>query len=355
MGPIKRIEPAPGHPNYFMVDWMLHDRCTYDCSYCPPANKAGSETQLELGRLEQFRESVTAHAHRHDPDVKMMAGFSGGEPTIWRGFEALVDSLNDHGWHLIVTSNGSRTDTWWDRMAPKFKWICLSYHTEHADPDKFINVVRAASRHTVVSVHIMLNPDPLYFEQALAFGQRLADSVTDCKIRYKPIQHYFGLQKINVAPYTPQQLAQIAGLKTRKGRELASQHDDTRQLTSDREGLFKYLWPLKHTVLDSTGLINQGLNRFLNWECRAGLDGIFVDARGDVMKATCRVDGKIGTIQDPQHIQWPTHAVTCPLVTCNCATDVRLGKTSPTDPQKVKRIIPITYEPSLWTNPPQRA
>lgn len=354
MDPIKRIEPLPGEPRYFMVDWMLHDRCTYDCSYCPPTNKAGSEDQLELGRLTQFRESVTNHARRQDPNTHVMASFSGGEPTIWRGFEGLVDLLTEYGWHLMITSNASRTPAWWARMAPKFTWINFSYHTEHADPDRFISVVEAAVKTTSVGVQIMLNPEAKYFDAAILFGRRLEIAVADCEVHYQPIQHYFGLQNINVAPYTSLQLATMKELRVRKGRS-PDWIRDARQLVRERTGPLKYIWPEQAQMLDASSLVAQGQNLFLNWSCRAGLDGIFVDARGDVLNATCRVNGKIGSIQQPEHIQWPMESVTCPFNTCGCASDVRLGKTSPTDPQKVKRIIPITYEPSSWTNPPQRA
>lgn len=357
MGPIKRIEPVAGLPRYFMVDWMLHDRCTYDCSYCPPTNKAGSEDQLELGRLTEFRESVTNHARRQDPNTHMIAGFSGGEPTIWRGFEGLVDMLNDHGWHLLVTSNASRTPAWWARMAPKFAWICLSYHTEHADPDRFIDVVKATADHaprSQINVSIMLNPDPKHFASALAFGQRLESAVPRCGIHYQPIQLDFGLQTINVADYTPEQRQKMQSLVPRYGPELDDWMHDARQSVHVTQGWRRLFSKETRQILDASWLVAQGQNLFLGWECRAGLDGVFVDARGSVSLATCRVKGVIGTIQDPEHIQWPTEAVTCPYNSCNCATDVRLGK-SRVNTQKVKRIIPITYEPSLWTNPPQRA
>jgi hypothetical protein len=78
--------------------------------------------------------------------------------------------------------------------------------------------------------------------------------------------------------------------------------------------------------LDVIKLLNTGQVNFKNWKCYAGMEGIFIDAKGDVLKATCRADGAIGNILDPDTIRWPNQPVRCPHDWCGCVTDIKIGK-----------------------------
>ena len=43
------------HPNNGVhLNWMLHDRCTFDCSYCPPSNKAGIDSWLKEDKVYEL-------------------------------------------------------------------------------------------------------------------------------------------------------------------------------------------------------------------------------------------------------------------------------------------------------------
>lgn len=307
-------------PSYFVVDWMLHDRCTYDCSYCPPANKSGTDSWLKLDVVTQFCEELEKHVARVAPKSKIHCLFTGGEPTVWKDFTALIDVLSARGWYLSVNSNGSRTARWWEENAHKFSSITLSYHTESVDDEEFVQKVKICESKTKTSVNIMLHPNLIWFRKAVRMGERLKNETTDTGVNHFQIQHNFGLQVINISQYSPEQLSVIPTLENRspiKSKDII--HDN--YYIENTEGQSKKCNGLE--------IINAGLANFKGWNCHAGLDGVFIDAKGELLRGTCRVDGKFGNILDPKSIQWPSMPVTCPYKWCGCITDILNTKEAP--------------------------
>jgi len=317
---IIKIYRDPNSKKYFIVDWMLHDRCTYDCSYCPPANKSGTDSWLDLTILDQFCDSLEEHVARVDPGAKIRVIFTGGEPTVWKGFATLISQLVDRGWELSMSTNASRSARWWEENANKFLKIYMSYHTEGVDDTEFMEKVLICEKQTETLVNIMLNPAPVYFDKAVAFGERIKNETEWVSVTYNQIQHTFGLQTINVPLYTTEQKAKIKTLV------------DHYPITAERyrSTLNNYLLETADNrvmVLNPASLINHDRANFNGWMCSVGLESIFIDARGDVVRGTCRVGKKMGNVQDPAHIQWVTEATECPMSWCGCVTDIRNTKT----------------------------
>lgn len=307
-------------PSYFVVDWMLHDRCTYDCSYCPPTNKSGTDSWLKLDVVAEFCEELEKHAATVSPNCKIHCLFTGGEPTVWKDFTKLIDILSNRGWYLSVNSNGSRTAQWWKENAKKFSSITLSYHTEAVNDDEFFEKVKICESYTKTTVNVMLHPNDIWFNKALRMGDRLHANTTDTGVHYFRIQHNFGLQQINISQYSDKQLSIIPTLVNRspiKSKDII--HDN--YAVENTEGQRKKCNGLE--------IINAGLANFQGWSCRVGLESVFIDAKGDLLRGTCRVNGKFGNILSPKEINWPSQHVTCPYNWCGCITDMLNTKEAP--------------------------
>jgi MoaA/NifB/PqqE/SkfB family radical SAM enzyme len=306
-------------PSYFMVDWMLHDKCTYDCSYCPPANKSGTDSRLNLDTLDQFCNSLESHVQSIDPNFKIKVLFTGGEPTVWKDFGELVSRLAARNWVLMVNSNGSRTNRWWEEYADKFSSIILSYHTESVIDNEFIQKLQICEKTTRTSVNVMLNPNEEYFQKAIDITSRIKNETTSVSVTHYKIQHTFGLQEINVPQYSQEQLEIISNLK-----------DYYPELPSHYKTIYdNYL--IKSTngkvqQLDAVDLLNKGLVNFKDWKCSVGLESIFIDAEGNILRGACRVDKPLGNISYPNSIVWPTEPVVCPYSWCGCITDIKNSK-----------------------------
>ena len=321
MKPIKIYKDESLGPSYFVVDWMLHNRCTYDCSYCPPGNKSGTDSWLKLDVVTEFCEQLEKHVAQVAPTSKIHCWFTGGEPTVWKDFSKLVDILSARGWYLSVNSNGSRSARWWEEHASKFNTITLSYHTEGVeDDDEFLEKVAICEQHTKVGVNVMLNPNLVWFRKAVNFGERLEQAVPNAGVVYRKIQHNFGLQEIKVSEYDQ---AQLEKMLTLTNRSPSNRHNKTHDN-----------WVVKFndgriTRCNGENLTRDNLANFWGWKCNIGLDSVFVDARGDLSRGTCRVDGKFGNILKPEEIQWPVGSVKCPYTWCGCITDILNEKEAP--------------------------
>lgn len=318
-GNIVKIYRDTSKPSYFMVDWMLHDKCTYDCSYCPPANKSGTDSWLNLETLDQFCNSLESHVSSIDPNFKIKVLFTGGEPTVWKDFGELVSRLSSRGWILMVNSNGSRTLRWWEEYADKFSSIILSYHTESVNDNDFIDKLKLCEKTTRTSVNVMLNPDPKFFQKAVDISNRIKKETAHVSVTHYKIQHTFGLQEINVPQYTPDQLSTINSL-TDYYPSLPDYYKTVydNYYTETDNG--------KIERLDAVELLNKKLVNFKDWTCHAGLESVFIDAKGDILRGACRAGESFGNILDPKNIKWSSNPVVCPYTWCGCITDIKNSK-----------------------------
>ncbi|MBK7842773.1 MAG: hypothetical protein IPJ71_03625 [Bdellovibrionales bacterium] len=86
--------------------------------------------------------------------------------------------------------------------------------------------------------------------------------------------------------------------------------------------------PRKIFELDANSLLAKGQTNFIGWKCEIGLEQIFIDSEGNVLRAGCRVGGIIGHISNTKMI-FPTKAVLCTKSYCHCGTDIIATKFSP--------------------------
>lgn len=303
-------------PSRFLIDWMLHDRCTYDCSYCPPPNKKGDDNWLSIPAILDFSNHLENYIQRIDPGVKIHCLFTGGEPTVWKGFSNILDILKDKGWELKVNTNASRSVAWWEENAKKLSKIFVSYHSEHVNDDEFIEKLKVCSKYTPTFVNIMMNTNPVYFEKCVNFSKRLKDETDNVAVVHQHIQHSFGAQLIQVPLYTSDQKEILSKLQNKfvGMKQIYGADPNDNYFYEDSSGnIFKF---------DASQAIKTNTANFQGWNCRVGLESIFIDSKGFVKRGTCRVNGILGNITAPDKINWPTSSVICPFEWCGCITDI---------------------------------
>lgn len=308
MNPIQ-IKDAPGK-RYFQINWMLHDKCTYACGYCPPSNHAGDDTWLKLEKVIQTCDSFRSQI---DPDVGMQILFSGGEPTVWKNFSNLVEYLDSKDWSLNMVSNLSRSQAWWEELNVNWDQISASLHPEFTDLDSFIekcNIIKQKSKS--LTVRVMLHPDAELFRKAIVYGNKVRLECPEAYIEWVPIIFDFGGSIIKLSPYTDDQRYIISRL--RSGRSVYKKVEIVNQK--------KVVWENNsENFLIAQDLVRQGKNTFKGWKCSAGLSGVFINSRGEIHRGTCLQGEKIGNIND-ETLTLPTEEIICNKNICECVTDV---------------------------------
>lgn len=309
------IEIKRGPTNqFFQINWMLHDKCTYACSYCPPTNRDGDDNWLQIDQVKQTCAKIKAQV---DPSLKMQILFGGGEPTVWKNFSDLAEHLYKEGWSLNIVSNLSRSISWWANLRVTWHQVSASLHPEFVDLEDFIKKLNQISNQTkFLTARIMLHPDPVLFQKAIRCGYQIKARCPEVYVEWVPILSEFGSTVIPISPYSEEQINLMSKLKP--GCKIVNQTEYENQKT--------IVWDNgTEERLQAQNIIRESKTNFQGWSCNAGLDGIFIDSQGTIYRGTCLQGDKIGHILD-ENILLPTNPVMCNKKFCGCVTDVYYSK-----------------------------
>ena len=133
---------------YFSLNWQIDIRCNYDCMYCSTEwhnNSSGFKSMEELKSawLTIFDKTKTLN-------LPYKIAFTGGELSANKNFLPFVtwlkDNYSEHLFKLLVTTNGSASTGYYQKMFNSVDNITFSMHTEHIDEQKFFNMILDLSR-----------------------------------------------------------------------------------------------------------------------------------------------------------------------------------------------------------------
>jgi len=304
------------HKQFFQINWMLHDRCTYACSYCPPGNHAGTDNWLKLDSVIDTCKNIEAQVKLKYPGIGMQVLLGGGEPTVWKYFPELVRYFHDNHWSIHMVTNLSRSLDWWKSIDVKWNSLNISIHGEYLDhkalEDK-IDYLRNNSNE--IKLRVMLHPNEKLFNSTIDIANQLKDKFPELVVLWVPILYEFGGVNIDISPYSDVQRTIINELISR--RLTGRFYNDIVKNIKFENNLIKRL--------DGQYAVNFGLNKFKDWSCDAGLDGIFIDGLGNISRGTCREGGTIGHILDID-FKLPSESIICSRNSCTCVTDVFYSK-----------------------------
>lgn len=113
------------------VDIDLTNVCNQDCYYCNSAeHRAAAPVQKKyteyIGLLDKLA-SWRAHSPNSYGTTHTITYPGGGEPTVLKGYEHVIEHTIDHGFLTSITTNGSKLDRLLDSVAvaklKKIAWI----------------------------------------------------------------------------------------------------------------------------------------------------------------------------------------------------------------------------------------
>ena len=69
-------------------------------------------------------------------------------------------------------------------------------------------------------------------------------------------------------------------------------------------------------------------NKFKGWLCNMGIDNLFIDEKGNVVRGLCAgsLQRFVGHVSRPFSIKWPTTPTICPHKYCYCEGEVGITK-----------------------------
>lgn len=322
------ISITKGNTYDMHVMWDLHHRCNYHCSYCLPELNTNSDLHLEIEPMKKFVDLVVDHyvnkiGHKH-----ILFSFTGGEPTLWKGMEEYIIYLHSKNIRCGLTTNGSVGLNFWKRTSRYFDYICLSYHPEFADPERFAQTFEFLhdDPETVVpSVRLMMHKEDKFFAKSVAMLERIKQ-FPNWTYECVYILDNYGTDYTKITDYPS------------KEKELFLKENAFRYQFTDVVHVPPVLFDYRINYddgssekLDENLLINKNMVNFKGWDCDIGIDSLFIYASGDIRRAGCPAGksyGSLGNVFRPESIQLPTKSVKCNVSSCFCPTDIRISKRS---------------------------
>ena len=200
------------------INWMLHDHCTSECTYCPIRFRGG---ELPRGILEYMEVTKKIIDHYDALGRKINWTFGGGEPLDMFDFPMMLKLCKERGGTIDLTTNGGRLWLDWWAIEPHIDTLHLSYHYwQNPNLIRFIiQAFQKAGKH----IDIMVPMRPNYFDEdlarALAVESEFNVVVSKC-VLYKEAE-----QAIGMYPYTEEQL------RIMRGEELVQEYNHEQETT----------------------------------------------------------------------------------------------------------------------------
>ncbi len=293
-----------------IVEWMLGNACTYQCSYCPDHLHDASAPWISLSSIERFFADLHDHYGCHHGKTVWLQ-YTGGEPTLHPCFFEILKAAKEWGLQQGMITNGSRPIRLYENMVPLLDHVVLTFHSEFAKEERFAEVIGVLVNGPRVHVNVPMPPNA--FEAMHGLARRLAQRFPRASVTMKPLRIDFGTE---LYPYTDEQL------------RVLGEHDLGVQRESLPEGPRSFMQRVfsdgSRERKAGNAFILEGENRWFGWNCGAGLEALRILPDGSIFRALCGVGGRLGNVTTGYAL--PDTFVRCDKEACACVSDILLTK-----------------------------
>jgi organic radical activating enzyme len=169
-------------PVDYQILWDLGRKCNYNCSYCWPSVHSNTEDFLSYKKIIS---AIDFFISEWSNGKVIRWNFGGGEPTIHEKFLDIIKFLKNKKQWVLVTTNGSRSTTFWKEAVKYINSINMSAHFASMDlyknnEKRFIENCRVIlQHHDIVDddnwLEIKLMTPPKFLERAKTLKNKILD------------------------------------------------------------------------------------------------------------------------------------------------------------------------------------
>jgi MoaA/NifB/PqqE/SkfB family radical SAM enzyme len=201
---IVSVEPTE---NYFSLSWRVGIRCNYNCMYCSADWHNDTDGFHSLEELQQAWIELFEKTKFRNLPYKIL--FTGGELTANKNFLPFVawlkENYSQHLFKLIVTTNGSASLSYYEKMFQCVDNITFSVHSEHIEEQKFFDMITKLHQ-TLPSdkfLHVAImneywNQERIKLYTALLINQKISHSVNEIDYSLQTRQQPIFMGKLNL-------------------------------------------------------------------------------------------------------------------------------------------------------------
>ena len=288
------------------VEWMITQRCNYECTYCASYDNSGD---FMFKSLEEY---ITAFKYlsNYFGNKTIKLSFLGGEPMLYKQWPELVNYIAELNYLPKITTNLSiPVKSYINKLNKNLgKFIVASWHPEYATNEFMNNVQLLNDSNFIRSVSVSAPQE--YWNEAIEVLKTL-------KIKYG--EKFVHLTRIKD--------------ENSQGLSITNKLID---YTSEQEKYFTfhrdYPVEIKITDINNKTTIYDKIDahsiNFKGMNCAVGKDSIHITPNGDVYPSACLLNyrkARMGNIYK-QNIIKPASCIRCPFVACYCGPDQRIEK-----------------------------
>jgi MoaA/NifB/PqqE/SkfB family radical SAM enzyme len=273
------------------VQWLLGNRCNYQCSYCHEIFRKGDKAFPDDDLVLEVCQTIIAHYDELNRDV--VFEFIGGEPSLIEKIPYIGERLHNHPVSIVLKTNGSASLEWWKDARRYLGSVVITMHREFCDENHIYNVID------------LLKNDPSNYELDLKLLIAVTNHQESWDWGLKNLKRFrnafevgelqllysnFGSGSNMYLPYSERQWAQYVELGGYQPKPV----------TDDK--LFRPVPGYK------------------NFKCHAGIETLVIDSTGKIYRGWCLEGGEIGNIYNLP-ITLPTEPIICSKEICGNGFD----------------------------------
>lgn len=297
----------------FRIYWLLTDFCNHHCYYCPSHLNKGSYATGEKPGFPTDKEIETFLDNLPEllGDRKLHMAIGGGEPTLHPMLPTIIKRVKeiDPDCLLSLTTNGTRSSSFWKSILPLTS-INMSLHPEYLElKDRMLENARII-KESGTNLAFNLSLDPTRWEIVKDLYETFSSEFPGVVL--PKILNYLATPSRSNYKYTDNQwidikkwISENTQPRNKNFITVKLHFDDN---TTENFDLAK--WTMN------------GWNKYKNWECNSGYDGINIRFNGEVTNSICGVE-ILGRIDSFRLKDKP---IICPYEYCACPLDLFMTK-----------------------------
>lgn len=307
---VEKSEPQ----EYKVIEWLIHNVCNNDCSFCGSEFKDGSQRWLSLEEYKKILDRLV-EAAGSDP---LWIQITGGEPTLFPELLELLEYIKSKNAYTSLISNGSRTLRWWEELKQKkvLDHLYVSYHSEQTPDYKHVTDVINLFHDEPTDVICLVTHVETSIDLAFEAVEYIKEN-TGSIVIFKAIM----MQPYNIfEKYSPKQLATLKSVntlvsdlrKTKKPSNVPKEHQIRHNLTVTYDNGIQ----LK---MDPQKILKARQNIYTDWLCDFGRQFMRIEGLNSY-RGVCKVSGSTNIFSDK--FKFTDDFIPCTSNQCVCATDL---------------------------------
>lgn len=302
---------------YLSVEFVLGNVCNYKCHYCFPGCNEGTHRWPDHDVILKNMQSLFSYYKNKGKtfiDLKII----GGETTLWPYLEKFVNDIKlTTNVFVRISTNASRTISYWEDKSHLFDEITISVHNEFANLDHIIKVANLIHEKQQSNLYVYVLMDPFNWQKSIDCFTYLQENSDGWFLSIQPVLFD------NSTIYSEKQLEYLKSVKKRQSKDVKKIKPNLTVMFMEDGTVEPY---------DYKKIVLNNANNFYGYKCNLGVDRLYINIEGDIQGACGEkvfngaLNVKDNKFEEKIKLLGELSPVTCTKNICGCGAEIILNK-----------------------------